>query len=124
MKRLPMVFAVALAACLLSSHVQAQESMERVLLKNAPKLIKHFKDNGYKNVGVLKFLVSRDGKSLTDNVGSLNSLAAQRLELALILANDPRDPVGIIENASDVARNIAGANHLNAAGRVKLFAGE
>ncbi len=100
---------------------RAQESLERGLLRQAPRLIKYFKEQGYKNVGVLKFLVAREGESFTDNVGTLNLLVARRLELALILANDPRAPIGITANASEVARTIAGASHLSKEGRQKLF---
>jgi hypothetical protein len=101
----------------------AQDSLERGLLRQAPKLIDYFKQKGYRNVGVLKFLVSREGGGFTDNVGTLNLLAARRLELALILANDPRMPVGILENASEVANKIKGVSHLSKEGREKLFTG-
>jgi hypothetical protein len=100
------------------------DSLERGLLRQAPKMIKYFKQHGYKNVGVLKFLVSRESKGFSDNVGTFNLLAARRLELALILANDPNAPVGITANASEVARKIDGASHLSKEGREKLFAGK
>jgi hypothetical protein len=107
-----------------ASPAQAAEAptLERGLVQQAPRLIKHFKTNGFKNVGVLKFLVNRQGaKGLSDNVGTLNMLLARRLEIALVLANDPRKPVGIIRNASAVASRTRGANHLKTAGRKKLF---
>jgi len=114
---------LGLTACLAPTLAHAQESLERGLLKEAPKLIKYFQKQGYKNVGVLKFMVTREGtEGWSDNVGTLNTLAARRLELALILANDPRTPVNIINNASDVAQKIPGANHLKKDGRLKLFA--
>jgi hypothetical protein len=50
-------------------------------------------------------------------------LAARRLELALILANNPRTPAGILGSASDIARTIDGGSHLSKEGRAKLFSG-
>jgi hypothetical protein len=100
------------------------ETLERGLVDQAPALIKHFKAKKYANVGVLKFLIAREGeksKGLSDNVGTLNMLLARRLEVALVLANDPKAPVGIIRNASAVAARTRGANHRNPTGRKKLF---
>jgi hypothetical protein len=120
MKR-AMVCSAALAA-FLSAPVVAQESLERAMLKQAPQLIQHFKEHGYKNVGVLKFLVNREGQQkFSDKAGTLNLLLARRLELALILANDPKTPIGIIEDASAIAQKTPGANHLSKEGRLKLF---
>jgi hypothetical protein len=94
---------------------------EQALYKQAPRVIALLKERGYENVGVLKFLVTKDGRAFQDNVGTLNSSLARRLELALLLANDPRRPVGIVSNASAVAQRTRGANHLTRAGRLKLF---
>jgi hypothetical protein len=99
-----------------------QPTLERALVRQAPVLIKHFKDKGYQNVGVLKFLVSREGgKGFSDNGGLLNMMLAKRLEVALVLANDLRQPVGIIRNASAIAARTPKASYLNPAGRKKLF---
>src|SRR5262249_2554796 len=87
----------------------------------APAVIKKLKEKGYKNVGVLKFLAAKEGGKLTDNVGTMNSLLAQRLELALALANSPKEPIGLIENASAVAKTIPEASHLSKEKRLKLF---
>jgi hypothetical protein len=116
---------LGISAWLGASTCHAQESLERGLLKQAPDLIKYFKAQGYKNVGVLKFSIAREPEEkFSDNVGTMNLLAARRLELALILANDPRNPVGIIDNASAVASRIAGACHLKKDARQKLFTKE
>src|SRR5262245_33010669 len=80
--------------------------LERALVRKAPAVIKKLKEKGYKNVGVLKFLAAKEGGKLTDNVGTMNTLLAQRLELALALANSPKEPIGLIENASAVAKTI------------------
>jgi serine/threonine protein kinase len=100
----------------------AAETLEATFVRQAKVLIQHFKGNGYKNVGVLKFLIAREGeKKFSDSVGTLNMLLARRLEVALVLANDERDPVGIIRNASAVAARTRGANHRTPTGRKKLF---
>jgi hypothetical protein len=117
------------SAALLVLPVGAAEAaqkpkVEQTLVRRAPELIRHFQEHKYRNVGVLKFLVCKDGKRPSDCVGTLNMLLARRLELALILADDPRKPVGIIRNASAVAARLRGANHLTPAGRRALFAPE
>lgn len=110
-----------LAVCVAAGPVNAVEPLERELVRIAPQVIRHLKSKDYRNVGVLKFLISRDGKKFSDNVGTLNVLLARRLEVALVLANDPRTPLGIIDNATVVAHRIKGANHLTREGRLKLF---
>ncbi|MFO0808406.1 MAG: hypothetical protein U0746_07270 [Gemmataceae bacterium] len=115
-------FAACLAATLVTS-IRAQElpDLERALVRAAPDIIRHFKAKKYANVGVLKFAVSKDGKALADNVGTLNMSLANRLEIALIVENDARQPIGIIRNASAVAARTRGANHRTADGRLALF---
>src|SRR5262249_4320634 len=117
--------AVALAISLAGGVVGVTQAeshpLELGLVQHAPVLVKHLRARGYKNVGVLKFLIAREGKPLGDNVGTLNMLMARRLEVALLLANDSRSPVGIIRNASAVAARTKGANHRSAAGRRRLF---
>jgi hypothetical protein len=60
---------------------------------------------------VLKFRVQKGDEEASDNVGPLNQTLATRLELALALADDDKEPVGIIRGASEVAALIANANH-------------
>jgi len=124
MNRLFLGLFLGTSAWLMASPCRAQDSLERGLLKQAPEVIKYVQKQGCKNVGVLKFLVSREGKPFTDNVGTLNLLVARRLELAMILANEAASPIGIIHNASAVAHTIAGSNHLSKEGREKLFTGK
>jgi hypothetical protein len=95
--------------------------LEALLLDRAKGLVKHCKDNDYKTVGVLKFLAAKDGANFSDNLGTINTLLARRLELALILANDPRNPIGIIDDASAVAAKTPGANHRTPQGRTVLL---
>lgn len=100
----------------------AEDSLERGLLRQAPRLLEHFQKQGYENVGVLKFQAAHaEDRNFSNTLGPLNLLTARRLEIALILANDPGKPVGIIDNASEVARTIAGAGHRTKAERDKLF---
>jgi hypothetical protein len=95
--------------------------LEGALLDRAKGLIKHCQKEKYQTVGVLKFLGSKDQVNLSDNVGTINALLARRLEVALVLANDPRNPIGIIDDASAVAARTPGANHYTLAGRNALF---
>src|SRR5262245_2310729 len=83
--------------------------LEGALLDRARALIKHAQAKGHKTVGVLKFLGAKDGNDFSDNLGTVNTLLARRLEVALVLTNDPRNPVGIIGDASAVAAETPGA---------------
>lgn len=97
-------------------------SLERTLVRAAPDVVAFCKAHNYKTVGVLKFLVHKAGQGkLSDNAGTLNRTVARQLEMGLILANDAMDPIGIIDDASDVAAKTPGANHLTKEGRLKLF---
>ncbi len=99
----------------------APKSIERRMVEVGRKLVRELKKRGYSNVGVLKFLVSADGKEPSDSVGTLNMRLAKQLELALILKNEPKEPLGIIKNASAVAHRTRGASHRTKAGIAKLF---
>ena len=117
-----LILGIASLCFLLGSVKAADEpvSLERTLVRAAPDVLKYCKEKGYKNVGVLKFMAIKDGK-LSDNLGTLNRSVARRLEMGMILANDVKAPIGIIEDASEVAAKIPGANHLTKEGRPKLF---
>ena len=95
--------------------------LESALLDRAKALVKHSKEKDVKTVGVLKFLGAKDGSDFSDNLGTINTLLARRLELALILANDPRNPIGVVDDASAVAAKTPGANHRTPEGRKILF---
>src|SRR5581483_8210134 len=101
--------AFALAAFAGFAAVPARAAdLESALLDRAKGLIQHCKQKGYKTVGVLKFLGAKEGGELSDNLGTVNTLLARRLEVALVLANDPRNPVDLIEDASAVAARTPG----------------
>src|SRR6202030_1539461 len=78
------------------------------------------RDRGYHNVGVLDFLVVKDDQSFRDNSGSLRLFLAQQLEVALVLANDPRQPLGLIPSAA-ISQRTPLANPHTRAGRRTLL---
>jgi hypothetical protein len=110
-----------LATLAMAGGPSGPQPLEKELLHAAKEVLKHCEAKGYKNVGVLKFQVSKDGKTLSDNVGTLNLFLARRLEVALVLGDNPRKPIGIIDNATAVAHRTKGANHLRPEGRLRLF---
>jgi hypothetical protein len=115
---------LATLLCLgVAGQAQSPPSLERALVRAAPSLIQMCKKSGYQNIGVLKFVTFKDGREnrFSDNAGTINLTLARQLELAMILANDASNPIGIVENANAVAAGIAGANHLKKDGRQKLF---
>lgn len=96
--------------------------LESALLDRAKAIIKFCQTKPYQTVGVLKFHGAKDDGRPTDNLGTINSLLARRLEVALVLANDPRRPVNLIDDASAVAAKTPGASHLTPTGREVLLA--
>jgi hypothetical protein len=81
-----------------------------------------FKGGKYKNVGVLRFKVQQGDKEATFHYGELNKLMASRVGNMLILANNLKNPVGIIPNAADQAvQQDKNANWRTPAEREKLF---
>jgi hypothetical protein len=84
--------------------------------------MKHIRDQGWKNVGVVDFRFHREGQKVTFHAGAINDNMASRLENALILANNPETPVGIIHNAGKVAGSkLKNANYRTAPARQQLF---
>src|SRR3954466_7286134 len=105
----------AVLTALLAPAARAQDpvSVERTLVRAAPAVLEHCRAHGYRNVGVLKFLVHKAGQDrLSDDAGTFNRAIARQLEMGLVLANDPKNPVGVIDDASTVAAATPGANHL------------
>ncbi len=116
-------FAVAALAAVAAAPARGAD-LEGVMLDRAKGLMKFARAKGYKTVGVLKFLGSKNGGEFSDNLGTINSLLARRLEVALVLANDPRNPVGVIDDASAVAARTPGASHRTPVGRQALLAAQ
>ncbi|PQO28446.1 hypothetical protein DTL21_27985 [Bremerella cremea] len=106
------------------SLLPAADDLEKQLLKQGPRVMDALKERGYQNVGVLKFRIKKGNEASVDQVGSLNMRLTKKLELALVVANDTRDPIGLIANASQIASEIEGASHLSEEGREKLFSQE
>jgi len=98
-------------------------ALEQEMLKHAPALMKNLREEGYQNVGVLKFRVKKGAADYSDSVGTLNLSLAQRVEMALVLVNDPAPDrqLGILQDVSAVAARLQGASHLNPQGRQVLF---
>lgn len=126
LKYQPAIVIMALFCCVFG-HVSDAQTIAEGMQKQIPSIIQFLNENDLKNIGVLKFRVRKAGaKEVSDSVGPMNSLLADRLELGLILANpfQESDQLKIIEGASDQVAKISGANHLEAEGREKLFAQE
>ena len=118
----PMFQTVVLAvACLMATHVTAADDLEKQLLKNSKPILEAVRAKGYRNVGVIKFRIKSGDGPATDRLGTMNLRLAEKLELALILANKLSDPIGIIRNANATAAKIPDASHLTPEGRAKLF---
>lgn len=123
-RQLLMMFSAWFALGFLANLASAADGLEKELLAQAPKILEKIKAAGYKNVGVLKFRVKIGDNVSTDRAGTLNKRLAEKLELALVLKNDIKSPVGIIHNASATAATIKGASHLSEEGRKLLFSKE
>jgi hypothetical protein len=119
------VAAGVIALALLTGAAPAADAekanLDAVLKQHAPEIIRYLREHKYQNVGVLKFLV-KQGDTVSDNAGPLNLNVANRLEVALVLAN-PDEQLGIIERASAavVRSNNRRATHLTPEGRAALF---
>jgi hypothetical protein len=118
-----LVLVLLLASLQAPGRPAGAASLDRELLKQAPVILRYAREHGYRNLGVLKFRVKKGDEPVSDNVGTLNLNLASRLEIALVLADDFSNPIGIVRDASAVAAKIPGANHLKADGRRALFGG-
>src|SRR5579859_6547172 len=113
------VLTIALLTAPIAVHARADE-FDVKLRAAAKDVYKFVKAKKCENVGVLKFLVDKGDGKLADNAGDLNRGVADRLEVAMIL-EWPSEDIGIIYQASDEAKKIAGANHLTPEGRKAFF---
>lgn len=115
---------IALVAITLSvPQVRAAgDPLDEALLERAGSIIGELKKRGFSNVGVVKFLVRHGDGEPSDDVGDLNLTLANKLEVALILANTD-DKFGVIDKASEqvVREKPLGANHLTEPGRSAFF---
>jgi hypothetical protein len=112
---------VAVGSLVLPGRLQAaNETLDQAVEHKGQEIVRFLRDHHYQNVGVLKFLVQKGDQKPSDNVGTLNLLMADRLEVALILAN-PDESLGIIHQASAVAKTSPRADHRTPEGRKALF---
>lgn len=104
----------------------AADTLQQQIQHHVPDVISYLQKRGVRTVGVLKFRVQKPGQKTSDSVGTLNSLTADRLEVALILGNpfDKAKQLQIIRDASSQVTRINGANHLNDQGRAAFFGPE
>ena len=99
------------------------DNIDLALLDEAPKIMAYLHKQGYKNVGVLEFRVQKGKEHADFGTGTLNSNMATRLENALILLDDPADPIGVVRDASQHALSRdKKATYLTADGRKALMA--
>lgn len=120
--RSPFLIVVFVLATMPSFAIGA-DTVPRALQKQIPSIIRYLNERQLKTVGVLKFRVKKGDEKLSDSVGPLNSLMADRLEVGLILGNpfDENRTINVIRNASAQVAEMADANHLTAAGRAAFF---
>jgi hypothetical protein len=104
---------LALALC--PVPVARADHIDADLLFQAKDVLRHVQDKGYKNVGVLHFVLQKGDHKPTYAAGMINANMAARLETALVMQNDPNNPVGIIHDASKVAAEKAPRSHWSAA---------
>ena len=117
------LFVVATGLALWAPPKTFAATLEEQLLKHAPEILSKLRERECNRIGVLKFRVQKAGESPSDSTGTLNTFIAERLEVALALANpnDPSKQIKLVHNASAVAANTPQASHLSPLGRETLF---
>jgi hypothetical protein len=76
------------------------DALDAALARHGPVILDKLQEKNYKNVGVLHFRVKRGNRGETFYAGAISENLAYRLENALIIAELPSAPVGIIRDAS------------------------
>ncbi|MGI9473596.1 MAG: hypothetical protein ACR2NZ_18785 [Rubripirellula sp.] len=102
------------------------KSLSASLRSAATDVIQHCQDQKYEDIGVLRFLVVKKGdqnekESMVRTIGTIHQTLARRMEVALLIANDERATIGIIDDASAVAATLGAASYLKADERRRLF---
>jgi len=107
---------------ILNPVVHAADPLDTAFVEKARTVLDTLKQKKFTNVGVLKFLVRHGDGPARDDVGDLNLTLANKLEVALILANTDEN-FGVIDRASDavVRANLLTANHKTENGRKAFF---
>jgi hypothetical protein len=119
-------FLVVMFSLLPATSLNAANDLEKRFQETAVQILEKLRTAEIRTTGVLKFSVRIGDGPFPSTVGNLNMRLAQKLELALVMANPAResavgDQVGIVRAASDVANTIEGASHLSEDGRRLLF---
>jgi hypothetical protein len=118
----PVLCTLAVGLLLLQPARSRADHIDDKLIENSDKLVKALQNKGFKNVGVIKFMVKRGKDKLDATVGPINLNLATRVENALILGMDPDKPLGVIRDATQVAATADPKMSVrNQAGRVALF---
>jgi len=101
------------------------DHLDEALIKQSKKIMEDLRTHDYKQVAILKFKVERPDGTITYDAGLINGNLANRLENALILANDLDQPIGITRNAGLTAAKAAAAKTIGqpttADGRESMF---
>jgi len=119
-------FLVAISSLLPATSLNAADELEKQFQQTAVEILEKLRAAEIHATGVLKFSVRIGDGPFPPTVGNLNMRLAEKLELALVMANPARESeaanqVGIVRAASDVANTIKGASHLSEDGRRLLF---
>jgi hypothetical protein len=109
------------ALCITGQVPARGDNIDGELLRQAPKVMEYLREQGYENIGVLNFRVSRNGKKPTLFGSLLNNNMADRLKNALILAIDPERPVQVIDKVRETSDKV---DYTTPAQRMKLFRGK
>jgi hypothetical protein len=111
-----------LALLLSGGSPACADNIDKELYGKARQVMKDLEDHGYKNVGILKFLVKQGNNPATLTAGKLNFLMATRLENALVMTDRPEAPIGLTRGAStEAAAKDKSATFLTLEGRKGLF---
>jgi hypothetical protein len=101
--------------------------LDQALRKAAPGILKEMHARkGVTNVAVLKFLAARGDGEARDDLGAINRSLADRLEVALVLAQPDDDDLHVLMHASDAIAAApkgtrARLTHLTPEGRENFF---
>jgi hypothetical protein len=98
------------------------DNLDVALLEHGPAILEQVRQQGAKTIGVLPFRLGKANQPPRYNVASLNANLAVRLENALLLFDDPKQPLKIVHDAGKTAARGRSASYLAAAGRKALFA--
>jgi hypothetical protein len=110
------------APALAAPGARAEDRIALEMPIQAHRIFRHMKKQGYHNVGVLPFRAQKGDEDPSFGTGPLNRGMAVILENALILANDPEEPFGIISRAYETAfRKDRKATCMTREGAQKLF---